>query len=308
MKTMEERYPVKGKKINLKKKLALAWVILAVLVAAFCVKNIIAWNTYKGYQEDAMFVMCLAMERSVPEDDEGWASRCESYYDQLAPNYMPSTIKLKDYTIDNTAVNDALRNVRNAAANAFEDVFGYPSTWDVCFVFKYTEFMPYVTEKITSPYNYPSDQADLEQVLFYVSAVWFVLLLVTQILHSRRRNQTIEVEEDMVRCQLSAKKTHEIPISRIASVKRGAYKSVKIKSPGTSVSISMLKNQVEIVDAITDRMKAFTISGAPVAAAAEPVAPVADDYSQLTKLKELADLGILTQEEFEAKKKQLLGL
>ncbi len=41
-----------------------------------------------------------------------------------------------------------------------------------------------------------------------------------------------------------------------------------------------------------------------------PAAPSAQDdtYDQLAKLGQLKDQGILTQEEFEAKKKQILGL
>lgn len=43
-------------------------------------------------------------------------------------------------------------------------------------------------------------------------------------------------------------------------------------------------------------------------AAPAPVSAAASEYDQLIKLKELLDAGILTQEEFDAKKKQILGL
>lgn len=43
--------------------------------------------------------------------------------------------------------------------------------------------------------------------------------------------------------------------------------------------------------------------GAPV-----PPAPVADDTEELIRFKTLLDQGIITQEEFDAKKKQVLGL
>ncbi len=48
----------------------------------------------------------------------------------------------------------------------------------------------------------------------------------------------------------------------------------------------------------------------PVAPKAEPAAPAAaaDPVEELKKYKQLADNGIITQEDFEAKKKQLLGL
>ena len=49
---------------------------------------------------------------------------------------------------------------------------------------------------------------------------------------------------------------------------------------------------------------------APVAAPALAAAPVASapvDYAQLTKLKELLDAGILTQQEFDAEKAKVLA-
>jgi hypothetical protein len=42
--------------------------------------------------------------------------------------------------------------------------------------------------------------------------------------------------------------------------------------------------------------------------AANTTAPVSDTAVQLNELKQLLDQGILTQEEFDAKKKQILGL
>ncbi|MFO1539883.1 MAG: SHOCT domain-containing protein [Chloroflexota bacterium] len=48
---------------------------------------------------------------------------------------------------------------------------------------------------------------------------------------------------------------------------------------------------------------------AATAAAAAPAEPAQDPMvAQLTQLKGLLDAGILTQEEFDAKKKQILGL
>lgn len=52
----------------------------------------------------------------------------------------------------------------------------------------------------------------------------------------------------------------------------------------------------------------FTFSGKPKAIAAAPKVPgVADTYEKLTHLKELLDKGVITQEEFDAKKKDILG-
>ncbi|MEO5627542.1 MAG: SHOCT domain-containing protein [Candidatus Saccharimonadales bacterium] len=46
----------------------------------------------------------------------------------------------------------------------------------------------------------------------------------------------------------------------------------------------------------------------PVPQATAPVAQAADPYAELEKLGKLKEQGILTQEEFDAKKKQILGI
>jgi Short C-terminal domain len=40
---------------------------------------------------------------------------------------------------------------------------------------------------------------------------------------------------------------------------------------------------------------------------AEPAAPAPDQYTELMKLKELLDAGVLTQAEFDAQKQKILG-
>ncbi len=66
----------------------------------------------------------------------------------------------------------------------------------------------------------------------------------------------------------------------------------------------------EITDADMAAIEAEAIDDAPAPAqAAAPAAPAQADYlAELKTLAELKDAGIVSEEEFEAKKKQLLGL
>lgn len=54
----------------------------------------------------------------------------------------------------------------------------------------------------------------------------------------------------------------------------------------------------------------FKVNSAPVAVPAAPVSPAyaPSAMDEIKKLKELLDMGAITQEEYDAKKKQLLGL
>lgn len=62
--------------------------------------------------------------------------------------------------------------------------------------------------------------------------------------------------------------------------------------------------------AFSSRVKNGSVAAPRVSAPAAPVAPASptNNFEQLTKLKELLDAGIITEEEFSAKKKELFGL
>ena len=66
--------------------------------------------------------------------------------------------------------------------------------------------------------------------------------------------------------------------------------------------------QDKLNDIVTGRVAPAAPAAAPAPAPAAAPASVSEAADDLLKLKELLDAGILTQEEFDAKKKQLLGL
>ena len=72
----------------------------------------------------------------------------------------------------------------------------------------------------------------------------------------------------------------------------------------------LMQDKLNAIVAPTAAPAAYATPAAPVAPAPAPAAPtsVSEAADDLLKLKELLDAGILTQEEFDAKKKQLLGL
>lgn len=96
-----------------------------------------------------------------------------------------------------------------------------------------------------------------------------------------------------------------IPVSQIASVHTAMIGKMQITietTGGQKYKIPCMK-KTEVQDAI---YKAQSMSGQSAASAPAPQA--ADSTDELTKLAELKDKGILTEEEFAAKKKQILGL
>jgi hypothetical protein len=85
---------------------------------------------------------------------------------------------------------------------------------------------------------------------------------------------------------------------------RGVARTAVVAGTATHVSNNVSRRQAQKWDAQAQAQAPQQVApAAPVAAA-----PEEDVYVQLEKLGQLKNDGILTQEEFDAKKSQLLGL
>ncbi len=97
----------------------------------------------------------------------------------------------------------------------------------------------------------------------------------------------------------------DIPIDMISAVGTGAFSTVKIASSSGAIKFGMLENCGEIHSVISkllmDRQNNKK-QEAPTTIIEK------SEANELEKYKELLDKGIITREEFEAKKKQILGL
>ena len=112
---------------------------------------------------------------------------------------------------------------------------------------------------------------------------------------------------------------HHYPYSEIESLEITSaqlfspYGILTLKTQGKEIPIPFARSRKNKLEAALREFGRMREAGAQVAA--EPAkgsgekAPVSSDpYEELKKLKELLDLGIVTEEEFETKKKQLLDL
>lgn len=98
----------------------------------------------------------------------------------------------------------------------------------------------------------------------------------------------------------------DLPLDSISAVGSCWPKGIAVASSSGKVSFLMFENRDELHKCISDLLIERQQK--------EPVAPVIkqevpqSQAEELKKYKELLDMGVLSQEEFEAKKKQLLGL
>lgn len=94
----------------------------------------------------------------------------------------------------------------------------------------------------------------------------------------------------------------DLPIDSVSSVGVGVFKSISVSSPSGTLVFTMITNRDEVHKAISDllvnRQSKSTLNPEIQQSAAD----------ELEKYKKLLDSGTITQAEFDAKKKQLLGL
>lgn len=82
---------------------------------------------------------------------------------------------------------------------------------------------------------------------------------------------------------------------------RGVARTAVVAGTATAVSNNVSRRQA-------NRWANDNEQDQPAAAAPATPAEASDEVAQLEKLADLKDKGILTQEEFDAKKKEILGL
>lgn len=132
-------------------------------------------------------------------------------------------------------------------------------------------------------------------------------------LHKVYYRQSITVTSQRVRCTSGFKDEMNMPIDAISSVavNTGLFQSITLTCAGNSYSITYIENCQEVYDVINKLINEKRRQ--PTKVNIEPIvqnnsSATEDVTEQIRKYKQLLDEGIITQEDFDAKKKQILGL
>ncbi len=95
----------------------------------------------------------------------------------------------------------------------------------------------------------------------------------------------------------------DLPLKQISAVSQGLLQSIAISTSSNVIKFWLLNNREEVFQSISDVLaKLQNEKDTPV------VVTNNSNVDEFKKYKELLDSGIITQEEFDIKKKQLLGL
>lgn len=115
----------------------------------------------------------------------------------------------------------------------------------------------------------------------------------------------IAITDERVYGRVAFGKHVNFSIDSVFAVEMGAFKRLSFETSSGRISFMLIKNRDEIkkciCDLLTERKQNKTT-------AAPEINSPASNADELKKYKDLLDDGIISQKEFDAKKKQLLGL
>ena len=96
----------------------------------------------------------------------------------------------------------------------------------------------------------------------------------------------------------------DLPLNQISAVATGSLKGIAVGTSSGRIVFKAIENYIDVHKEITCLLAAKQDATAVQTVKVESTSNIED----LKKLKDLLDSGVITQEEFDAKKKQLLGL
>lgn len=141
----------------------------------------------------------------------------------------------------------------------------------------------------------------------YMIMLGVVALIVGIIMKSNTEKCEITVTSEAISGKLPHGKTVHIPLNQITAINRSSFNGVSITSIGNVSNFHCIENREEVMKAISYLLANPQQNAQPTQNGSAPVAN-GSEAEQLKRLKDLLDAGVLTQEEFDAKKKQVLGL
>lgn len=143
-----------------------------------------------------------------------------------------------------------------------------------------------------------------------ITFIFFIIpFIIGVIIYSGLSKIQIVVTDKRVYGKAMYGKQVDLPLDSISTLGMGAFSSIAVATASGKITFWGISNRDEVHKAISGllqgRQSGNKQEAAPVTHITQQAQSSADE---LMKYKELLDNGIISQEEFDAKKKQLLGL
>ena len=276
-----------SKKINLFKKIKIAWLVITVILIALSVFSVIKYSGYKKAQETAVeFTLNSTSKYDSYKND--YNTLVKEMYDDFNVEYHSYTIG--GYNFDNSDVVDSALKADKALGKLMTNA-GY----DCYYGSKYLEhvgFVDYTTNETLIP--------------FIIWGALALLLGTLNLCYYIDTKKEMIIDTDRIVCKKGKKTAKEFMVKDIKSVELASMKGLMIRGNGFKYKINLLSNAEKLKTTIMDSLATLPAENIATTEIKQEILP--SNADELKKYKELLDGGVITQEEFDAKKKQLLGL
>ena len=275
---------MKSKKINKNKKMLILWISLALILAIFLVIASIKYSPIKKAQNIIISGMLEITD----------------YFDEYKNNRGKMIRQLEDYfdvgyaTDPNRGYDiaywNALVDVRKAEESLMAELLkisGFNDYHSVGYWLRYGGFGQYCVSYFMGP--------------VVVIATITVALIIASLLYIMDKKTELSILDDYIIGKKSNGKTVQFLLKDIKSVEITKTNGLKITGTGIKYIIHSIYNNEEMKNAIMDMLSQLPNDQSTITVSTS-------NAGAIKEYKDLMDAGIITQEEFDAKKKQLLEL
>lgn len=138
--------------------------------------------------------------------------------------------------------------------------------------------------------------------------VLIVSVIVAGLFYLKYYRTELTVTDKRVFGKTSFGKRVDLPLDSISAVGTFGSKAIAVTTASGAIKFNQIANRDDVHKAVSDLLVARQSDKKPAAQPQPAAAAPGSTTEELKKYKELLDTGVITQEEFDAKKKQLLGL
>ncbi len=144
---------------------------------------------------------------------------------------------------------------------------------------------------------------------FIVACVYFVVGIILLLVFLALNKCTLVITDKNAKGKTLFGKEIVLPLYMVSAyTTRKFLSTIAVATSSGITKFSLIKNYAEIGNVLSQKINERQENTATQNTATTPTTPSSSSMDDLVKLKSLLDNGIITQEEFDTKKKQILGL
>lgn len=275
-----------SKKIELKSRIRLMWIVVLSILLLSIVVSCIDYSSYRKGQDFGISAQAFVIE-DIIESNDTHQIKCKKLYNYFTRVYTDVTLDGIKYDYSQS------RKTQDKVKEIFTEymsVGGYHrySKYSIENWFKYKNvFEYYFLHSSCQPFS----------VISYI-LVLIALILTFDVIRKQKRKLTIT--EEILICEYNKKKIKEIMIKDVISVEC-SKKGLHLSGNGIKFKIHLISNADELKKLIIEKKTELSKNNSEKPS-------FTTNADEIKKFKDLLDNGIITQEEFDEKKKQLLGI